>query len=192
MHHGRSFGADSNRTPSPVSQGSKASGNRITGVPCCSARIVLFTSVVRMVKVSTASPGRCCERSAKLRTLEHPPALPKPGERHQPLIGPGDEPGLADRALPPPLAEPVDRNETPALRERCRERRLHLGGLGLRIDELVSDNRILPPGGDEPPAQHGEAALAAVVPDYRRVPARGKVVARVQVRRRPSRDLRTR
>lgn len=125
------------------------------------------------------------QRAPKHRALGHTPPFPQPGKRHRSAVAPGDEPRLTDRALAPPLIVPVHWDQAPPFRERRPERGLDRGGLGSCIDELVTDGGVLRPGRNESPPDHGETALAGVVPHHRGALARCEVVARAKVRRRP-------
>ena len=106
---GRSFGADPSRTPSPVCQGSNASGDRITGVRCCSARIVSFASVVSEDGEGLDGIARPVfgERAAHDLAVEHRPrghrrhpAL----QRRLPLRVPGPAGDAPHRQLRVPMA----------------------------------------------------------------------------------------
>ena len=124
---------------------------------------VSLASVVRMVQVSSVSPGASSAREpvsarpSRTVQLSHSPAKAKP----PPLLHP-EEPGLLGFALacPRPLVEAVGRDQAAARAEGGTERRLFVRGLGARVDQLVADVGFLGPRGDQPPAQHGEAAAA--------------------------------
>jgi hypothetical protein len=64
---------------------------------------------------------------------------------------------LANRSLP--LKEPIGGNETPALLRSAAERRFLEDSFGPRVDELLTDLRVLRPRWDEPPAQIDGLAL---------------------------------
>ena len=117
---------------------------------------VALASVVRMVQVSSVSPGARSAREpvrasalAAPSSSPHSPAKAKPA----PLLHP-EEPRLLGLALacPRPLVEAVSRDQAAARAEGGTERGFFVRGLGACVDQLVADVGFLGPRGDQAPS----------------------------------------
>ena len=90
-------------------------------------------------------------------------------------------PGLTGPATALPLVGPVGRDQAAPMAEGHSEGRFLGCGFGAGVDELVADGRVLCPGRNQPPTQHGEAAAVRCGAQDGHVVARGDVVAGLQV-----------
>src|SRR5215510_14465121 len=110
------------------------------------------------------------------------PSLPQTREREQTAVAPANIDRLA-RGLASllPFKETVGRNQTAPLGESLFEGRFFGDGLGLGVDQVVSDLRIFGPIGNQPPFAAGQLAQAVArlrSPYHRNDLRRRDVVAR--------------